>query len=117
MNGMFRNAVDCNSLMKHMQSTFRRFKVSVKGITKIKELLEKFSMCFLLELEVYLGKNHVIGIVPKNGKNNVIDGAHPDQKPFLLTDDNMKWVSHGRDSNTIQLIGFMFWPTKNLAGK
>ena len=30
---------------------------------------------------------------------------------LFLTDKSMHWVSHGRDSKTIQMNGFSFWPT------
>ena len=60
---------------------------------------------------------HVFGICPYKTKSNdvqfaIIDGAHPELKPILLSESNLKWCLSRLEPSGLKYTGYAFMPGK-----
>ena len=61
-------------------------------LDQVKQLIQCFPHNMLLEVPVSKQMSHLIGIVTKDNAVHVIDGNHPQGKPFLFTEEYFGWI-------------------------
>ena len=111
----FSNGYDKNMNLRGLRAKIQRegfVPIPFHELTldQVKQLIQRFPHNMFLEVPVSNRMSHLIGIVTKDNAVHVIDGNHPQEKPFLFTEEHFGWI---RGKHNRKVKGFLFFPGGN----